>query len=78
MRYICIFKSFGIFFGDFPWQLGDIFTNPSGHAAYIGKHVRGRQSVSRAGLPEYSWYNIPKWDKYTRLPTEYNNYTNRL
>jgi hypothetical protein len=21
-----------------------------------------------AGLPDFFWYNVPKWEKYTKLP----------
>jgi hypothetical protein len=39
--------------------LGEFFTIPSGHPARLD---------SLAGLPDFSWYNVPKRGKYTKLP----------
>jgi hypothetical protein len=26
------------------------------------------QLLPKTGLPDFSWYNIPKWEKYIKLP----------
>jgi hypothetical protein len=29
---------------------------------------------SRPGLPDFSWHNIPKWEKYTKITTKYTSW----
>jgi hypothetical protein len=40
-----------------------------------GPEVEHRLLVksSVAGLPDFFWYNIPKWEKYTKLPQNISN-----
>jgi hypothetical protein len=40
---------------------------PSGHLALIITSQQNLQA-SVAGLPDLSWYKIPKREKYTKLP----------
>jgi hypothetical protein len=29
-----------------------------------------------AGLPDFSWYKVPKWEKYTKVPLNYQESQN--
>jgi hypothetical protein len=31
-----------------------------------------------SGLPDISWYNIPKWEEYTRMATKYTKWPQNI
>jgi hypothetical protein len=33
-----------------------------------------KQIVDQAGLPDFTWYNTPKWEKYTKMATKYTKW----
>jgi hypothetical protein len=37
------------------------------------KFAKSGRSAFNPGLPDVSWYNIPKWEKYTKWPQNIPN-----
>jgi hypothetical protein len=39
----------------------------------LGKYILRRMTLFLPGLPDFPWYKIPKWGKYTKLPQNIPN-----